>query len=187
MDKFEVPVPTQEKVGRYVTWGLIGAAVVFGGNLMLPHVNTMVNIVLTAVGLVIVAYGALTLAPMAKQAIDLFAQRATWALINADPVGHLRIWLKEVRADKQEFATQLEGIGQAIATVEASKTAAEDASTKQQQRYNSAMKQGRTDNQSYSVAAGKYGESAKRYEKMLVPLKTLEQELQKLYAVYERE
>jgi hypothetical protein len=198
MEKFDVPVPVQEKIGRYLTWGVIGAAAVVGGNFLLPHVNTFLglvqtalatttNIVLSALGLMVLSYLALTFAPMIKQGIDVFAERATWALVNADPVGHLRIWLKEVRADKQEFANQLEGIGQAIATVESSMGKANDAATTAQNRYNSAMKNGKSDTQTYSVAAGKYSESVKRYEKMLGPLKMLERELQKLYEVYERE
>lgn len=198
MEKFEVPVPVQEKIGRYLTWGVIGAIAVVGGNFLLPHVNTFLglvqtalatttNIVLSALGLMVLSYLALTFAPMIKQGIDVFAERATWALVNADPVGHLRIWLKEVRADKQEFSNQLEGIGQAVATVEGSMSKANDAATSAQNRYNTAMKNGKSDTQTYSVAAGKYSESVKRYEKMLGPLKMLERELQKLYEVYERE
>jgi len=198
MDKMEIPVPTQEKVGRWFTWALIGVAVVVGGNALLPHVNNLlgliqvmlsstVNIVLTGVGLVFLIYLVMTLAPLTVQAVNVLAERMTWALIEADPVAHLRIWLKEVRADKQEFSTQLEGIGQAIATVEGSMANAQTESERAQNRYNAARNQGHDSASSFAATAGKYSESVKRYEKMLVPLKMLEMELQKLYKVYERE
>lgn len=198
MEKFDIPVPTQEKVGRWMTWALIAGAVVIGGNFLLPYANTFLglvqtalattaNIVMSAIGLAILAYLTLTLAPVLKQSIDLFASRATWALINADPVAHLRIWLEEVRADKAEFSKQLEAIGAAKSTVEASRDRALEKAGRGQKEYNAGMRQGRTDMSSSSVAAGKYAESAGRFAKMLVPLTTLEMELTKLYAVYERE
>lgn len=198
MEKFDVPVPTQEKVGRWLTWGVLGVAVIFGGKFLLPHVNqflglveialaTTTNIVVSGFCLMVLAYLIMTFAPTIKQGIDVFAERTTWALVNADPVGHLRVWLKEVQADKQEFANQLEGIGQAIGTVEASMARAGEDANKAQSRYNSAMRSGNANTQSFSVAAGKYSDSVKRYEKMLGPLKMLERELQKLFAVYERE
>lgn len=198
MEKFDIPVPWQEKAGRFLTWAVIGGLVVLGGNLLLPYVNSflglvqialssLTNIALTAVGLIILSYATLTWAPVVKQAIDLSASRATWALINADPVAHLRIWLDEVRADKREFSKQLEAIGAAKATVEQSRDMALEKSGKSQREYNAGMRQGRQDMSSSSVAAGKYSESAKRYEKMLIPLTTLEMELTKLYSVYERE
>ncbi len=198
MEKFDIPIPWQEKAGRWLTWGIIGGAVVLGGNFLLPHVNSFLGLVqtalssatsifLSAIGLAILAYLTLTLAPVLKQAIDVFASRATWALINADPVAHLRIWLEEVRADKAEFSKQLEAIGGAKATVEASRDKALEKARRSQREYGAGMNQGRTDMGTSSVAAGKYAESAGRYAKMLIPLTTLEQELTKLYAVYERE
>lgn len=200
MDKFEVPVPSQEKVGRILTWCGIGAAVIFGGNLLLPYANTFlgllqtalsssINIAFLSVGLVLTLYVITLFAPILKQAVDLLAQRATWALVNFDPVGHLRIWLDEVQQDKQGFATQLEKLDAVRSTVEASRDAAKEESEKAQRKYSGGLNQGRSREEvaAFSVAAGKYADSAQRYEKMLSPLTTLQQELKKLYAVYERE
>ncbi len=198
MENMKLPVPTQEKVARWVTWGIIGAAGVAALNFALPHLNTLVfnaaelakngmYLTFMLAGLLATVYGVITFAPLFVQAVNVLSARATWALVEADPVGHLRVWLKEVRGDKEAFFGQLEAIGQAIGTVEGSRDAAQGEAEKAQNRYNAAKSQGRDDASMFSVNAGKYGDSVKRFEKMLGPLKMLEAELQKLYRVYERE
>ncbi len=150
MEKFELPVPTQEKIGRWLTWGIIGACVVLAGNLLLPHVNSflglvqtalssMVGITITAAALALVSYAVMTFAPMVKHGVDVFARRAAWALVNMSPTIHLELALEEVQRDVGSFANFLGRVEEVKAQTEERRDTAKEKAEKAQKSYNAAM------------------------------------------------
>ncbi len=150
MNELKLPVPTQEKVGRWVTWGLIGAAGVTAANFALPHLSTLaVNIADLArntmyavgmlVGLVLTIWLTLTFAPLLVQAVNVFARRSAWALVEMSPTIHLELALEEVQNDVQSFGNFIGQVEEVKAQTEERRDTASGKAQKAQNQYNAAM------------------------------------------------
>ncbi len=101
------PVPTQEKVTRWLMYTGIAAAGVAGvlilGPFVLAALKTMFDIGLAiaalaaiAVGLGITGFVLHKAIPLLKQGLDILAYKAWEKMINAYPIVHMRLWLAKV-------------------------------------------------------------------------------------------
>lgn len=120
-----LPIPSQEKVARVATHIGLGALGIAGILVFMPYINQALNLVLSGVisgaeiavitGLTFVGiFAAIRLWPVYKMLVESFANKATWAVLEYDPITPIRLWLQEVNKDKEELESQYREVGGVI-------------------------------------------------------------------------
>jgi hypothetical protein len=107
-----LPVPTKEKVARWMAHGGVIALAVVGVITFMPYINkaltlllngmfTLTEIGLVAAGTLFGAFFLMTIWPLYKKGLEILAHKTTWAMFEYDPIAHIDLWLAEYRHDVQ--------------------------------------------------------------------------------------
>lgn len=112
-----LPIPTKEKVTRWIGHGGIVALAVAGIIKFMPFVNqaltlllngfwTLTQLACLAGGVLLVTFAFITLWPAYKRFMESVANKAVWAIFEYDPITPMMLWLDEVRKDRKELEAQ---------------------------------------------------------------------------------
>src|SRR5271167_4880031 len=121
-----LPVPTKEKAARWVAHAGLAALGVAAIVTFMPYVNKALDLVvngvfsllqlgLMAAGACFAAFLLISIWPAYKHLVESFANKATWAIFEYDPITPMQLWLKEVGRERDELESQYREVGAVIA------------------------------------------------------------------------
>lgn len=124
-----LPPPTQERVTRWLGHGVVAVIGVVGVITFMPFINKALNLlvngVFSAIQLGLLVVGAVTAGfavkmfwPIYVRLIESFANKATWAVLNYDPVTPMELWLKQMNGNLDSLKAQYTTIRGVIAKTE---------------------------------------------------------------------
>jgi hypothetical protein len=120
-----LPVPTKEQAARWFSHAGVAAIGVAAILFFMPYINQALNLLINgavsvvelgmiAAGTCFGAFALINLWPAYKRLVESFANKATWAIFEWDPITPMQLWLKEVNADKEELESQYAQVGGVI-------------------------------------------------------------------------
>src|SRR5271154_451404 len=120
-----LPIPTKEKAAQYLSHAGVLAVGVVAVLFFMPYINQALNLLVNGAVSVLelgaiaaaVCFGAFALIsawPAYKRLVESFANKATWAVFEWDPITPMQLWLKEVNSDKEELESQYSQVGSVI-------------------------------------------------------------------------
>jgi hypothetical protein len=179
-----LPVPSKEKAARWIAHAGVAAIGVVAVLTFMPYINKALNLLLNGAMSVLElgaiaaatcfgAFALINLWPAYKRLIESFANKATWAVFEWDPVTPMQLWLKEVNADKEELESQYSQVGAVISQNEQVISDDEYKAKKADKRFAMAVQQYGADSSQAkleSIEPGTLRETASRIRENTKPL-----------------
>ncbi len=179
-----------EKLFHIGAFGLIGV----GAYMVVPYLTKLMlmisKLMLSGIGMTIVAsvllllvYALPKFVSVAKLQLDIWAEKATYSVIERDPVVPLVLWQREIDAEGEEFGEQLENLDEITSQIE---TKEQEARSKAQTAEGRARGIGESDPEFVSLAheVDSYTKAADRLAGRVAEMKEMSDGLSEIYAVY---
>ena len=154
-----LPIPSQEKVARWLTNGAVIALGVAGVNYVMPYINKALGLLVSGVWSVFelgiatavtfaAVFAIIHLVPVYRRCVEMLANKLTWAIIEYDPITPYKLWLDEMRGDLAVLYSEHQKvsgiIGQNASMIESKLSAAKEGDKR------------------FAYAVGKYGPDSKQ-------------------------
>src|SRR5579859_637564 len=179
-----LPVPSKEKATRWVAHAGLAALGVAAILFFMPYINQALNLLVNgavsiaelgaiAAGVCFGSFALISIWPAYKRLIESFANKATWAIFEWDPITPMQLWLKEVNGDKEELESQYSQVGAVISQNEQVVSDDERKALKADKLFAQAVAQYGADNQEaklMSLEPGTLRETAARIKSSTQPL-----------------
>lgn len=189
----DVMVPKQEIVTRWLIRGALVVGAVIGINTFGPSVNGALTLLHDATettlktGLLVVAgFAVYKFLPTLNLLLNSLARKATWRVIEFDPISPLENYQIEIKKEGQKFADQIRQLSGTVSSIETNRDDLMKQADDAQAQYDAGMRLGKDPSslRSFATRAGTLRNSAENISNVSARIAPVLDLLRKMYAVY---
>lgn len=189
----EIMIPKQEVITRWAIRAALLAGAVIGINAFGPSVNGALTLLHTATAttmrtgmLLLGGFAVFKFLPTFNLLLNSLARKATWSLIEFDPISPLENYQDNIKSEGQKFADQIRQLSGTVSQIETNRDDLIHQADEAQTQYEAGMRQGKTPEQlrSFATRAGTLRKSADTISNVSGRISPVLDLLRKMYDVY---
>jgi hypothetical protein len=189
----DIMVPKQEVVTRWLIKGALVAGAVIGINTFGPSVNGALTLLHDATAttmktglLLIGGFAIYKFLPTFNLLLNSLARKATWRVIEFDPISPLENYQIEIKKEGQKFADQIRQLSGTVSQIETNRDDLIKQADAAQEQYDAGMRLGKDPSslRSFATRAGTLRGSAENISNVSDRIKPVLDLLRKMYEVY---
>ena len=188
-----IMVPKEEIITRWAIRGALAATAVIGINTFGPSINGALTLLHDATAttmktglLLIGGFAIYKFLPTFNLLLNSLARKATWRVIEFDPISPLENYQIEIKKEGQKFADQIRQLSGTVSQIETNRDDLVRQADEAQTQYEAGMRQGKDPAQlrSFSTRAGTLRKSADTISNVSSRISPVLELLRKMYDVY---